>query len=124
MPLFFRYISALRAIQRGIAIVALPRDRVDDVAGHHQRRNLIEGIGERGARVRDQQHVAFVDCGPAPNARTVHPEAFLERILGELGDRVGHVMLQAGNIAEPQVELLQSIFLGVLEDFGRGHGSS
>ena len=107
-----------------IAIVALPRDRVDHVAGHHQRRNLIEGIGERGARIRDQQHVAFVDGGPAPDAGSVHPKAFLERIFGKLGDRVGHVMLQAGNVAEPQIELLQSILLGVLEDFWRGHGSS
>ena len=64
--------------------------------------------------IRDQQHVAFVDGGPAADAGTVHPEAFLERIFGEFGDRVRHVMLQAGNIAETQIELLQSILFGCI----------
>ncbi len=84
---------------------------------HHQSGDLIERIGERGAGVRNQQHVAFVDGGPTADAGTVHAEAFLERIFGELGDRVGNVMLQAGNIAKPQIKLLQSIFLAVFEDF-------
>ena len=30
-------------------------------------------------------------------------------------------MLQAGNIAESQIELLQSVLLAVLENFLRGH---
>src|SRR3989449_9354736 len=45
----------------GIALVVLLGDRIDHVTQHDHRRDLGKRIHERGLRVGDQQHVAFVD---------------------------------------------------------------
>ncbi len=66
-----------------IALVVLPRDGIDDVAGHHQRAGFGERIHESRAGVRNEQHVALVDGGPATDARPIHAEAFFEGILVE-----------------------------------------
>ena len=104
-----------------VALVALLGDRVLDVAVHHQRGRLGERIHERGVRIGDQQHVAFVDRRPAADARSVHAEAFFEAALVQLADRVGNVMLQARNIGEPQIELLGIVLLGKFQHFFRTH---
>ena len=76
--------------------VVLFGDRVDDVADHDQRRNIGEGIQHIPARVRDQQHVAFVDRGPAADAGTVHSESVLEGALIHFVDGIGDVMPMPG----------------------------
>ena len=79
--------------------------------------NAVVGIG-------DQQHVAFVDRRPAADAGSVDAEAFFEAALIQLADRIGDVMLQAGNVRESQVQLFGVVLLCVFEYFLRGHPSS
>ena len=50
-----------------IALVSLPRDRIDYIAGHHERSMLKKRIDESGRRVRDEEHITFVDGGPPTN---------------------------------------------------------
>ena len=81
-----------------------------------------ERIDQRGRRIGNQQHVAFVDRRPAADRRAVDAEAGFEGILGQLADRVRHVLLQAGEIGEAQVELLNLMLARILEDFFRSVG--
>ena len=104
-----------------VAIVALARDRIDDVADHAQRRDLEERIDVGRLGVGHQQHVAFVDRSPAANRRAVEAEAFLEGVLVQLGDGIRNVLGEARQIGETQVDLLGSLFLGVSEYLFRGH---
>ena len=80
--------------------------RIDDVAGHHQRARFAERIDEGRGRVGDQQHVAFIDRGPAADAGSVDAEAFFKRVFVQLADRIGNVLLQTGQIGEAQIHLL------------------
>ena len=69
--------------------------------------------------IRDQQHVALVDGGPAADAGSVDAEAFFEGLFAQLADGIGDVLLHAGQIGEAQVELLGVVFLREFEDFFR-----
>jgi hypothetical protein len=51
------------------------------------------------------------------DARTVKAVPFLERFLAQLVNRVGDVVPQARDIAEPQVNLLGIVFLGEFQYF-------
>ena len=51
-----------------IAIIVLPRNRIDDIAKHHQRARFGERIEESRRRIGNDQHVAFIDGGPAADA--------------------------------------------------------
>ena len=76
-----------------IALVMLLGDRVDHVAEHYQRGRLGERIHKRGAGIRNQQHIAFVNGGPAPDAGAVHTEALFKTAFAQLAERVGNVVL-------------------------------
>ena len=97
-----------------VALVVLARDGIDHVAGHHQRRDFGERIHERGGRIGNQQHVALIDRRPAADA-TVQAEAFFEGLFVQLADGIGDVLLQAGQIGEAQIELLDVVLLREFE---------
>ena len=61
-----------------VAIVALLGDRVNNVAHHHQRGHLREGVEHVRIRVRHEQHIALVNGRPAANGRAVHTKALFE----------------------------------------------
>src|SRR5205085_7632100 len=61
-----------------VPLVALARDRVDDIAGHDERGSVGERIHEYRVGIRDQQHVALVDGGPTADTRAVYAEPFFE----------------------------------------------
>src|ERR1035438_3970404 len=111
-PLLVKYSSALRAIAVGGS------------ADHNQRRRLRERVHQRRLRVRDQQHIAFVDRRPAADARSIHSKAVHEAALVQLAEGVGNMMLQARNIGEPQIQLLGIVLLGKFQNFFRSHSSS
>ena len=107
-----------------IPLITLLGDRILHVADHNQRRRLRKRVHQRRLRIRNQQHVAFVDRRPAADARSVHSKPVLEAALVELAHRVGNVMLQARNIGEPQIQLLGIVLLGKFQYFFRSHSSS
>ena len=45
------------------------------------------------------------------------PNPSCEGIFRQLGDRIGNVMLQAGDVGESQIELLRFVLLGKIQDF-------
>ena len=100
------------------------RYRIDYIAGHHQRTNFPEGIHERGARVRDEQHVALVDSCPSADARSINAETLFKRVLGKLADGIGDVLLQTGQIREAQIHLAHFFAFRKLQNFLRIHLSS
>ena len=65
-----------------IAVVALFGDGIDYVADHDQGGHFGESVEHVGRRVRDQEHVAFIDRRPTADGRAVHAETFFERIFG------------------------------------------
>ena len=97
----------------------LARDGIDHVAQHHQRLGFVKRIDHGGGRVGNQQHVAFVDGGPSADAGPVEAETFFEGALLQLGDRIGNMLLHAGQVGEAQIELLHVVFLRVFKDFFR-----
>ena len=107
-----------------VALVVLLGDGVDDVAVHHDGGNFRERIHERRGGIGNQQHVAFVDRRPAANARAVHAETLFERADVQLAHRIGNMVLQAGDIGKPEIELLGVVLLGKFQHFLRIHPSS
>ena len=90
----------------GIAIIALLRDRIDDVANHHQGWHLGKWIKKMELGVRLQQHVALVNPRPRPNGRSVNPKASLKRLLSQSRNRIRNVMPQSRDVGEAEVENL------------------
>ena len=76
-----------------VAIVMLARDRIDNVAGHHQRPGFIERVDVCGAGVRDQQHIAFIDRRPSANARPVDAKARFKGAFIQFRYRIRDVLL-------------------------------
>jgi hypothetical protein len=101
----------------GVALVALLGDRIFHVADHHQGGGLGERIHDGRVRIGDQEHIALVDRRPTADARSIHAEAFFEALQSQFADRVGDVMLQARDVGESQVDLLDIVFLGKIQYF-------
>ena len=108
----------------GIAFVGLAGDGIFDHAGHDEGGDLVEGVHHGGIRIGDENHVRFVDGGPAADGGAVDAEALFEGVFGEHGDGVGDVVLEAGDIGEAHIQLLSAVFLGERENVLRTHGGS
>ena len=104
-----------------VAVIVLARDGIDNIAEHDQRARFGKRIHESGGGIGNDQHVAFVDSGPAANARAVDAEAIFERLLFEHGDGIGDVLAQARQVGKAQIELPGIVLLGKFENFLRGH---
>ena len=85
----------------GVSRIGLARDRVLDVANDVQGRVLGERVLERGRRVGEQQHVAFLDLLEPADARAVEPDPFLEGVQVELLRGDGEVLPESRQIDEP-----------------------
>ena len=106
----------------GIAFVFLAGERIEDVAEHHKRRDLRERIEERRRRIRDEQHVAFIDRRPAADGTAVDAEAGFEAAFVQLIDGITDVVGEAGDVGKAEIHLADFVLFGVLEDFFWGHG--
>ena len=62
---------------------------------------LGERVLERGRRVGEQQHVAFLDLLEPADARAVEPDPFLEGVQVELLRGDGEVLPESRQIDEP-----------------------
>src|SRR4029079_12237431 len=99
-----------------IAAVLFLGDRVDDAAGERQRRVDHEGIDDGCRRIRNGQHVRRVDRLPAAERRAVEAGAFFEQLFAELTGRNREVLPRAEQIAELEVDRLDLVVLGELEN--------
>src|SRR5581483_2108080 len=94
-----------------IAVVALLRDGINHVGHHHQGRYFRKWIQHECCRIGNEQHVALVDRCPSTDGGSVHAEAVLEGLFGQLVDGIRDVVPKSGQIGEPQVEQLNSVLL-------------
>ncbi len=85
------FFSALRHTAR-VARVGLFGAGFGDGAGQGQGRDRVEGIDERGCRIGHGQHVRSFNALPAPDARAVEAEAFLENLFGQLPNRTTEML--------------------------------
>ncbi len=104
-----------------VALVALLGDGILDIAIHDDRRHFGERVHKRGGGIRDEQHVAFMDCRPAADAGAIHAEALFETALIDLVHGIRDVVLQARNIGEPEIELLGTVSFRVFQNFLGSH---
>jgi hypothetical protein len=103
-----------------VAAVALTGDRVSHVAVHDERLPGAERIEVRGVRIRDQDHVRFLDLLEPADRRAVEGVAVLELALVEHRSRDRHVLHHPRQVAEPQVDELDVLRLDQLEHLVRG----
>ena len=101
----------------GIAAVLAAGQRIADVADQAQRLPAVHRVHRRGARVRDQKHIALVYSLKSPDARPVEAGAFLEQLLRDLARRDADVLQRAGNVRELQVDNLNSLVINQFYDF-------
>ncbi len=81
-----------------------------------ERLGLAERVDARGVRIGQQQHVGFVDGLEPANRRAVKGDAALEQALVQSGSRNREVLHDAREVAEPDVDVLDFLVLGELED--------
>src|SRR5207247_10516051 len=99
-----------------VAGVFLLGDRVAEVAEDRQRGVLEERVELGGVGDGDQEHVRLVDRLPAADRRAVETKTVVEAVEGQLVDRRGRVLPQAGEIHKSQVDELDLLLLRELED--------
>jgi hypothetical protein len=80
---------------------------------------LAERIDDRGVRVRHQEHVGLLDLLEAADRGTVEAVTLLERLLRELVDRRREVLHEAREVAEPEVDDLDTLVLRHAQNLGR-----
>ena len=116
MPVLARYSSALRATLRGSRRVGLQRQRVvhEEVAG--QRLALAERVEPRGGRRPGSSVMSdsWIDWKPGWTSRRTPCRRPANRLVDARG-RDGEVIHDAGQVAEPDVEVLDLLVRDVLE---------
>ena len=100
----------------GIAAVRLPGHRIAHVADQHQGRHRGEGIEERGLRVGDHHHVAFLNLLEAADRGSVEADTLVEDIRVDAVRRHREVLPGAGKVREAHVHHADVVVLYGLED--------
>src|ERR1700732_2494474 len=90
-----------------IAMIGFLRQGVEGVANHYERGSGQKRIDECRIRIRNQQHVRFVDRGPSANRAGVESESFLEGALLQRAYGVADVLPDSGNVYEAEIENLR-----------------
>ena len=104
-----------------VAAVGLTGERVVHEEVDVEGLRLAEGVDLRRGDVGKQHHVGLVDRLESADRRSVECEAVLEHVLVESRRRDREVLLDAGQVAEPNVDVLDVLVRDVLDDlFGRG----
>ena len=99
-----------------VARVGLTGERVVHEEVQVQGLGRPERVDAGGLGIRQQHHVGLVDRLEAANRRTVEREAVLEHALVERRGRNREVLDDAGQIAEPDVDVLDLLVLDQLDD--------
>ena len=125
---FIRNAGVLHVLHRRVDDVArVLRERtvlgiVDDhrVADHRKRLNRAEGIDHRGIQIGNVDHVALFDDGIAV-VGCVEADAVLQRFLGKVCCRNGHMTELSVDVDDFEVDHLDVLFLDERHNFLCGH---
>ena len=104
-----------------VALVALAGQRLENVAGEHDGRLIVEGIHALRIGIGHEQHVGGLDALPARDRGAVECVAVLELVVAERLHGHGDVLLLSLRIGEAQVDEFDLVFLDCLEDVGYCH---
>ena len=99
-----------------VAGVRLAGERVVHEEVEVQRLGGAERVDTRGLGIGQQHHVGLVDRLEAANRRAVKGQPVLEHALIEKRSRDREVLDNAGQIAEPNVDVLDVFVLDLLDD--------
>ena len=105
LEVFLRFLCDIA----GVPIVWSASDRIVDVAIEDQSLSIPEHVIDCGVRVRDQEHVRFLDLLETANRRTVEAEAVFEGVLGQLLDRNREVLNLAWQVTKSQIDEFVSL---------------
>ena len=94
---------------------------INHIRDETQRLLTHEGIDPITRRIGHQQHVGFVDRGPASQRRSVESEAVFKRILAQLLNRKGQVMPGSDQVCETYVDISRLFILGKLQHIFNAH---
>jgi hypothetical protein len=110
-----------------VAAIGLTGHRVPDVADQDQRRCGGERVEKGRSRIRDDQHVAFLDLLETTDRRAVESDAFVERICIHRAGRDGEMLPDTRKVGEPQIDHLDLLVLDRFQEISgrrtiRNHG--
>ena len=92
-----RAADALLTVEVAVALAVEDREA-------EQRGRVAEWIHESGLRVGDQQHVRFVDGGPAANRAAVNAVTVFEGFFVQFADGITDVVPEPGEVGESEVD--------------------
>ncbi len=98
----------------GVAGVPLPRHGIPHATDHAQRGYLEDRVDESCLRIREEQHVAFLDLLITPDARPIEPESISEHIIRDFSRWEREMLPDPGKIDEPKVDDLD---IGIFREF-------
>ncbi len=104
-----------------VAIVALQRAWLKDIATDNQGRLFEERVNNSGRGVRHQYHVGFVDAFPATNRRTIKHFAFFKEVSINLMSWDSDMLLFTFGISEAQIDKLHFMFVQHRQNVFSGH---
>jgi hypothetical protein len=99
-----------------VAAVGLAGDRVVHEEVDVERLVLAERVEARGRRVREQSHVGLVDRLETADRGAVEGDAVVEEVLVDRRGRDGEVLHDAGKVAEPDVDVLDTLVRDVAQE--------
>jgi len=103
------------------AAIRLHGGRVEDVAADDQGRVGVERIDVGAGRVREQDHVRFVDAFPAGDRAAIEHLAFFKQRRLHDAHREGDVLFDTAHVDETQVDELDLVVLDQLLNVFHGH---
>ena len=116
MPVLVEVVLGLAGHVARVARVRLAGERIVHEEVEVHRLGCAERIDARGLGVGQQHHVGFVDRLEAAHRRAVECQTVLEDTLVEGGRRDREVLDHTGQIAEPDVDVLDFLVLDQLDD--------
>ncbi len=105
-----------------IAAIALIGDRVVDIADDVQRLDGKKGIDLGGRGIGHHEHIALVDRLEPRMLEPSKPTPSVEGILIDVINALRSMLPGAQHIDEPEVDEIDSLFLGEFQDVSRGLG--
>ena len=99
-----------------IAAIGLACARLDDVTEKDKLFLRRKRIHDSARAIGQQRHVGFVDVFPAGDRRSVEHDAVRQHVFVHGTDRLGCVLPLAAGVGEPEVHVLDVVFLNHLED--------
>ena len=109
MPVLFEISFGLFGDPAWIAIIRFTGNRVLDGADKAERRFGVEHVNPGRGRIRNDEHVAGLNCSPTTDAGAVKAQAIRKDILAVFVQRRGEVLPSTEKIGELEIDQFNSL---------------